>query len=140
VPSRTLVDALASALVELHATTGSGSVPPWGSMHAVTFRHPLGITDAARRRFNVGPFPLGGYESTVMATEAATESTAGASYRQIIDLANWDRMVVSNAPGQSGSPSSPHFSDLVRQGYVVLPFSAAAVSAAGSATLTLVPR
>jgi penicillin amidase len=140
VPVGTLVDALASALVELRATTGSGGVPPWGSIRAVTFRHPLGITDAARRRFNVGPFPLGGYESTVMATEGATEATGGASYRQIVDLKDWDRMVVSNAPGQSGSPSSPHFSDLLRQGYVVLPFSAAAVSAAGATTLTLVPR
>jgi penicillin amidase len=108
------------------------------------FRHPLGVTEAARHRFNMGPFPLAGYDSTVMASDGKIEATGGASYRQIIDLADWDRMVASNAPGQSGSPSSPHFADLATLWaagqYFPLAFSAAAVSASAETTLTLVPR
>jgi penicillin amidase len=144
VPAATLVEALASALKELRTAVGSSAVPTWGSLHAATFRHPLGVTEAARRRFNVGPFPIGGYESTVMATVGQAGATGGASYRQIIDLADWDRMVVSNAPGQSGSPASPHFSDLAARWaageYVPLAFSAGVVGAATETTLTLVPR
>jgi penicillin amidase len=144
VPASTLVDAVASALDDLRAATGSTAAPPWGSLHTVMFRHPLGVTEAARHRFNMGPFPLAGYDSTVMASDGRIEATGGASYRQIIDLADWDRMVASNAPGQSGSPSSPHFADLatlwVAGQYFPLAFSAAAVSASAETTLTLVPR
>ena len=144
VPAATLVEALASALDDLRAAAGSKAVPTWGSLHAVTFRHPLGVTEAARRRFNLGPFQIGGYESTVMATEGRIEATGGASYRQIVDLADWDRTVASNAPGQSGSPASPHFADLATRWaageYVPLAFSARAVSAVAETTLTLKPR
>ena len=144
VPASTLVDAVASALDDLRAATGSTAAPPWGSLHTVMFRHPLGVTEAARHRFNIGPFPLAGYDSTVMESDGRIEATGGASYRQIIDLADWDRMVASNAPGQSGSPSSPHFADLAALWaagqYFPLAFSAAAVGASAETTLTLVPR
>ena len=66
----------------------------------------------------------------------------GASFSQIIDLADWDRSVVTNAPGQSGSPGSPHFADLAKLWaageYVPLMFSERAVQAGAETTLTLV--
>ena len=38
---------------------------------------------------------------------------AGASYRQIFDLADWDRGLATSTPGQSGQPGSPHYGDLL---------------------------
>jgi penicillin amidase len=37
----------------------------------------------------------------------------GASYREIMDVANWDRSVVTNVPGQSGQPESPYYGNLL---------------------------
>ena len=36
----------------------------------------------------------------------------GASYRQVIDLGDWDNSLAINSPGQSGDPNSPHYKDL----------------------------
>ena len=56
---------------------------------------------------------------------------------------NWDRSRAMNAPGQSGSPESPHFSDLAKLWAsgddVTLVYSDAAVQANRESTLTLVP-
>ena len=68
----------------------------------------------------------------------------GASFREVIDLADWDRSVATSAPGQSESPASPHFADLAKLwaagDYFPLAFSDAAVGANAEATLTLTPR
>src|SRR4029453_14985630 len=37
----------------------------------------------------------------------------GASYREIMDVSNWDRSMVTNVPGQSGQPESPYSSNLL---------------------------
>jgi penicillin amidase len=37
----------------------------------------------------------------------------GASYREIMDVSNWDRSMVTNVPGQSGQPESPYYSNLL---------------------------
>ena len=118
---------------------------PWGSLHAVTFVHPLGITDAARRRFNVGPIEIGGYAETVLATPVVRSDRAVApSLRTIFDAGDWDRSVAINAPGQAESPSSPHFSDLATLWsageYFPLAFSAEAVQQNAESTLVLAPR
>jgi acyl-homoserine lactone acylase PvdQ len=101
--------------------------PPAGS---ALFAHPLGITSAARSRFNIGPLALPpGDDSPV---------------RGSFDPANWDRSHAINAPGQSESPDSPFFRDLATawsQGIdVPLAFTDAAVAANASSTLTLSPR
>jgi penicillin amidase len=74
----------------------------------------------------------------------APERMVGPSFRAVFDLGDWDRSVATQAPGQSGSPSSPHFSDLVQRwaagNYFPLAFTAAAVKANAVATLTLEPR
>ena len=36
-----------------------------------------------------------------------------ATYRHILDLANWDRGLATSAPGQSGQLGSPHYDDLL---------------------------
>ena len=39
--------------------------------------------------------------------------TNGASCRQIVDPSDWDRPVMTNVPGESGDPVSPHDDDLI---------------------------
>ncbi len=42
-----------------------------------------------------------------------TVGADGASYRQIVDVSNWDNSVVVNVPGQSGQPESPFYGNLL---------------------------
>ena len=72
------------------------------------------------------------------------ESLVGASFAAVFDVADWDRSVAQNAPGQSESPASPHFADLAKlwseQQYFPLAFSEGAVAASSESTLTLTPQ
>ena len=78
-----------------------------------------------------------------MSTYARASVNIGASFSEIVDVSNWDRSVVTNAPGQSGSPRSAHFSDLAKPWaageYFPLVFSDAAVQANTESTLILQP-
>ena len=81
----------------------------WGRLHQIQFRHPLHAAG-----FDRGPVPRPGDSNTVNATSGSGfAQTNGASYREIIDLSNWDRSVMTNVPGESGDPRSPHYSDLL---------------------------
>jgi len=68
----------------------------------------------------------------------------GATYREILDVADWDRSVVTNVPGQSGQPESPFYGNLLplyeRGEYFPLAYSKARVSAEAAHKLTLRPR
>src|SRR5262249_13191127 len=87
-----------------------GGLKAWGDLHQVTFRHPLN-----EKKFERGPFPRPGDGSTVNATSGQHfQQTAGASYREIIDVADWDRSVTTNTPGESGDPESKHYDDLAK--------------------------
>jgi penicillin amidase len=92
------------------------------------FAHPLAVTAVRRQRFNVGP----------LRRPAGDDSPV----RMAIDTADWDRSRAMNAPGQSGSPASAHFSDLAKLwssgDQFQLVFTDAAVQAHAEATLTLV--
>jgi penicillin amidase len=139
-----ILAALAAAVDEAHARR-QDRFPAWGDVHTALFRHPLAITESARKRFDVGPFARPGYADTVMSTGGTQlEQSGGASFGAIFDLADWDRSMATNAPGQSGSPTSPHFADLAKiwaaGEYFPLPFSETAVQASAETTLTLVPR
>jgi penicillin G amidase len=87
----------------------------WGALHTATFHHPLATLDPAlARAFNVGPFERSGDANTPNNTryDAQFNQLHGASYRHLIDLADWDRALATSAPGQSGQPGSPHYADL----------------------------
>jgi penicillin amidase len=62
---------------------------------------------------------------------AGTVAADGASYREILDVADWDRSLVTNTPGQSGQPGSPFYGNLLplwaEDRYLPLVFSRAAV-------------
>jgi penicillin G amidase len=93
------------------------------------FAHVLAVSDAARRRFNVGPLPR----------PAENDSPT----RAVFDLHDWDRSRAVAAPGQSEARDSPHYADLAAEWsagrLVPLAFSDAAVDANRETTLTLVP-
>jgi penicillin amidase len=133
------------AIVGARTARSHDASPRWGVLHKALFRHPLGITEAARMRFNVGPFEQPGYGETVMSsTGSDADPATGASFRAIFDVGDWDRSVTINAPGQSGLRPSPHFLDLASKWaageYIPLPFSERAVLASADVTLTLEPR
>jgi penicillin amidase len=72
-----------------------------------------------------------------------TVNATGANFRRIIDLANLDRSVATNAPGQSAQPGSPFYDNLVsglsRPDYFPLLFTRRAVEEGAAHTLTLHP-
>ncbi len=139
-----LIAALTDAVDQIRTAYGERT-PPWGSLHTALFRHPLAVTAAARQRYDVGPFERPGYRDTVMSTGGVgVEQTAGASFRFIADLNDWDRSLAVNVPGQSELPASAHFADLApvwaAGGYFPLPFSDAAVQHEAETTLRLLPK
>ncbi|MNC90791.1 Penicillin amidase [compost metagenome] len=70
-------------------------------------------------------------------------AAVGATYRQIIDINEPDSSVATNAPGQSGQPGSPFYSNLAgmygRAEYFPLAYSRGAVERHAAHRLTLVP-
>jgi penicillin amidase len=136
-----LLPALASAVKSYAALTDKH----WRASHTLTFEHPLALGDAGRRRFDVGPFRVPGYQDTVMAAWGEDLGvTDAAAFRQVVDLSDWDRATVINAPGQSESPDSPHYADLATiwaaGGSFPLPFTDTAINANAGAVLRIVPK
>jgi len=85
-----------------------------------------------------------GDANTVMATGGANfRQTAGASYREVIDLGDFDNSVAINVPGQSGQPESAHYADLLKPwaegGYFPLLYSRQRVEAETKHLLVLEP-
>ena len=115
------------------------------TMHHVRIAHPLDgvIADSIRPRLSLGPLARGGYANTLNATGNTDNQTAGASFRVVMDLANWDGAMVTNTPGQSGDPRSPYYSNLfvpwVRGEYAPLPYSPRAVKARTAEMVVLRP-
>jgi len=129
------------------AVSRMGEEPPawaWGRIHRASFEHPLAFTPARREVMNLPDVPRGGDGTTPNATGSGARQTAGASYRQVIDLADWDRSTTINVPGISGQPGSPHYGDLLplwAEGrYHPMVFTREAVEREAEARLRLVPR
>jgi penicillin amidase len=119
----------------------------WGALHTATFTHPLAALDPAiAKAFNVGPFERQGDANTTNNTryDDHFRQIHGASYRHLIDLADWDRAIATSTPGQSGQPGSPHYDDLAplwaKGEYFPLAYSRAKVDAVASRRLTLRPK
>jgi len=118
----------------------------WGRLHTTTFRHPLAsLGPAYAKAFNLGPVPRGGDAFTPNAAShnLKFEHTGGATYRHILDLADWDRGLATSAPGQSGQLGSPHYDDLLplwqKGEYFPLAFSRARVEKVARHRLILIP-
>lgn len=115
----------------------------WGKIHRADFQHPLARTPAEKALMSPGDVPRGGDGTTPNATGSGARQTNGASYREVIDLADWDRSTTINVPGLSGQPGSPHYSDLLplwaADQYHPMAFSRAAVERYARDRLMLVP-
>ena len=110
----------------------------WGALHAATFPHPV------NKAFDLPSVSRAGDANTVYASGGANNrQTHGASFREIIDLADWDRSVATSTPGQSGQPGSPHYGDLLAlwgsDQYFPLLFSRQAVERGTKHLLVLQP-
>ena len=44
---------------------------------------------------------------------AGTVAADGATYREILDVSNWDRSLGNNVPGRFRSPGSPYYGNLL---------------------------
>jgi len=115
----------------------------WGRMHRASFEHALAGSPALRALMNVPDVPRGGDGTTPNATGSGARQTAGASFRLVLDVADWDRSTTINVPGASGQPGSPHYGDLLplwADGrYHPLPFSRRAVESSAAHRLLLLP-
>ncbi|MFB3854405.1 MAG: penicillin acylase family protein [Vicinamibacterales bacterium] len=136
--------ALAEAWREAASRMGSDpSAWSWGTIHRASFRHPLAFTPALQELMNTTEVPRGGDGTTPNATGSGARQTSGASFREVIDLGNWDRSTTTNVPGISGQPGSPHYSDLLplwAEGrYHPMVFSREAVEREAESKLRLVP-
>ncbi len=119
----------------------------WGTLHTATFKHPLAARDASfAKAFDVGPFERPGDANTPNNTrhDDKFQQLHGATYRHLIDLADWDQAIATSAPGQSGQPGSPHYADLAplwaKGEYFPLVYSRAKVNAVTKQRLTLNPK
>jgi penicillin amidase len=117
----------------------------WGRLHTMQFRHSLDrLPDGAT--LDLGPLSRPGDGNTVNATWVGKkfEQEGGASYREILDTADWDHSLAVNTPGQSGQPESPHYSDLLplwdKGEYFPLLYSRKAVEKNARDRLMLAPK
>ncbi len=93
----------------------------WGTLHTATFvSNPLGASGISliENLVNRGPVAVNGGTDSVNATgwdpssgDFTTRSLP--SMRMIVDVANFDDSVTMHTTGQSGHPSSPHYSDMI---------------------------
>ncbi len=101
----------------------------WGRYHRSEFPHTLASA------YDLPPVERSGGAGTVAAT--------GATYRHIVDFADLDGSLVTNAPGQSGRPGSPYYGNLAEswgdREYFPMLFSRAAVEARAENRLVLAP-
>jgi penicillin amidase len=130
VPQDAVERALREAIDTLSAEQGGDPGRwSWGQSNRIPFDHPL--SDA----FDLPVVERRGGAGTV--------SSNGGTYKQIIDLADWDASLVINAPGQSGQPGSPFYDNLLDEWddgeYFPFVFTREAVEEAAAHTLRLVP-
>ncbi len=111
-----LLAALRAALATARERLGEDPAKwRWGALHTTAFRHPLASTrEDLAALFDLPSFERGGDGTTVNASAGANFTVSfGASFREILDLSDWDRSVATSVPGQSGQPLSPHYGDLL---------------------------
>ena len=114
-----LLRALAEAEAGLRRRFGS-DVSAWSygrdGYHYALIRHPLSraVNETLRAQLDVGPLSRGGYGNTLNATGNGDNQTAGASFRIVVDVSNWDMALATNSPGQGGDPTGPWYRDLFK--------------------------
>ena len=112
-----LIRTFEHALNELTKKLG-GSLDDWEygqeKYKHITFKHELSelMSDTWQEKVNAGPLPTGGNSFTLNVTGSSDNQYHGASFRIIMDVGDWDKTLMINAPGQSGDPQSPFYKNL----------------------------
>jgi len=85
----------------------------WGSLHHSQPSHSLAPRLGAEWT-TMKRLERAGSGDTVHSTayDSSFMQTAGASFRIVVDVGDWDSSVAINAPGQSGRPGDKHWDDL----------------------------
>jgi penicillin amidase len=121
----------------------------WGRLHQTTFTHLFGRIKPLHLLFNRGPFPTGGDSETVWQASGTpgfpfSPVAITPTYRQIIDLGDWERSVAVNSTGQSGQLGSRHYADMIelwRTGrYHPMLWERASIEREAEGTLILLPQ
>jgi penicillin amidase len=117
---------------------GNAALWRWGAVHQASFRHPLAAV------FDLGSVARGGDGNTVNATGGSNlRQTGGASYRIVVDFADFDNSTATSVPGQSGQPGAKFYDNLLplwNEGkYFPLRYSRAAVERDTEHILWLLP-
>ena len=111
----------------------------WGEMAKVRFTHPLAGAPLVGLQFTIPPFPQNGTGGLA----ATVNVGAPVSMRVIADPSNWDNTQQGIPLGESGIPSSPHWTDQLADWRAVtpreFPFSEAAIARATKETTILTP-
>jgi penicillin amidase len=112
----------------------------WGEMFKVNFRHPLAVAPLVGLQFTVPPVPQNGSGGLA----ATVNVGANVSMRFIADTSNWDQTQHGITLGESGIPSSPHWTDQLADWRAVtphpFPFSEDAVAKATKETWVFEPK
>ena len=118
----------------------------WGDIHHAAFEHGISSVSETAKNWTIGPYPHGGSGSSPMHTGYRVSdfrTTQGASVRIVMDVGNWDASLWINAPGQSGDPRSPYFSNLApiwaKGDYVPMLYSLNAINQQLSKHISLLP-
>jgi penicillin amidase len=144
-----LSGALVKALDELRERCGEDMAKwSWGAIHRVRFAGALAMIPDLAELFTTGEAPWGGDDTTIC--QGLFEPGSGSydvcvlpSWRQILDVSDWDASIGTHTVGQSGNPASPHFNDLFELWsagrYHPMPFSRAAVEEVAEGCFRLAP-
>lgn len=115
-----LAHAFADAFHYLETTLASDMRKwQWGKLHRAAFKHPLGAVKPLDKIFNRGPYPFGGDTATVWQAAfvprlpISDDAVFSVSWRQIMDVSDWDASRGILPTGQSGHPSSRHYDDMI---------------------------
>tara|TARA_B100000745_G_scaffold265911_1_gene191082 strand:- start:2489 stop:4855 length:2367 start_codon:yes stop_codon:yes gene_type:complete len=92
-------DGLRRTLVDMSELESDRSQWRWGRLNIATFEHPLLAV------YDQIPVEKSGGAGTVYSN--------GATFREILDMADWEKGISTTSPGQSGQPGSPHYGDLI---------------------------
>ena len=104
------------------------------------FPHQLASAPLVGLQFAIPPFPQNGTGGLLGATVNVGSSV---SMRFIADPGDWDKTQHGITTGESGLPSSPHWTDQLPDWRAVtphvFPFTESAIAAATKSTMTLEP-
>lgn len=95
-------------------------IPPWGDLHTIEYKHPLGRIFLLDKLFNIGPFPAPGSHNEINNMKMRSfgipnfDVVAGPSTRRLIDFSRPGKSWGINPIGISGHLLSPFYDDQVQ--------------------------